>query len=964
MSVAYSPARRLLYASKFAFEDLVGLSSPFSDTTEELNYSTLLAEAENILSTNPSTVVIETVTTLPSGRTIKAMRIRDDGVKPLVLVSLGIHGNEMNLAKGVMTAASEFAGQSDNTILSAATESVGLVVILGVNPDGMAADTRRNASLVNLNRNWPWFWSEALDTDKGGGAADQPETVGIQTWAMPFIRRIVAVVDTHAWHSKTTWGYLVEQIYHTPEAERNARLAFQYTKALMAKRDWAGFTIKNLKPELTEYRSYRKPYLYTWFRQFARPDCVGYLVEAPESENIGVSSTVGMDLVLGALAAAVDATTAHNLQGVAVTPALAVLNSNSNFSTWNTAENRPNFFSYTRVNLNGADSRRRFRIERALTDPFPTPLERSAYCTRGDVTMIAGGLNGDSVSTCYRQSAAGVLTTAPSLPLALHSAAIATDGNTVWLYGGITDSLTYKSTLYAKSWSGSDAWVVVADVTLDGAPLALQRHTMHWHNGYLYVIGGRTSGAVSKDIYKVDPSSGQATIFAQLSGLTQRHTSWLNTDGDGFIYVFGGDGGATVKSSIERLNLTTAARVIVGALPAARNRQTLAATTDNSTSKVYVCFGCSVTSPTVSTDFKADMYVFDAATETVSTLSYKLDSFEDDHGDVSTIPPPAFANGIARYRSKDDVLTFIGGADLNSVSKETWEMTEGEAMLGLQRTATSHGFFRSTQSFPVAPSDYLAIVTRVGTNTVPSPTSMAQMSLVGIISGNGITARYIDPMRRVPYKLAGPMSTPIYVRAGETASLRAYLRVWNAGKSVNVEDGFQVLKVTDGKAMAAFDLIEGTSKAAVIHSPSMNLPIGTSGSARGGVFSPYWGSRWQVNQQVMGFSLAGGNLQSLELWFVSTDSVAATPSGNFELRWDNGTAQTHVFPVLELNHTRGEIEWRRDVVFWRITPTASGLTFSLWYYGTVFSVEIECTAGTITGYTMDGSGVIDHGPYL
>jgi hypothetical protein len=960
-----SPTRRTLLASNFAFQSLENIPTPFDDATVEHNYATLQTAAADIAATANLSVVIETVTTLPSGRQIKAMRINDDGTRPVVLISLGIHGNELNLAKGVMTAAKEFAGTTANNVLDKARQSIALVVILGVNPDGMVADTRQNGNGINLNRNWPWFWQEAQDADKGSSPSDQPETSGIQAWGLTFARRIIVTLDTHAWWSRTTWGFLVEELYHSPESERTHRLGYNYCQQLVSQRNWSSFTIINEIPFLTEYRSYRKPYLNTWFRQHSRPDAFSLVVEVPETENQGVSATVGLDLFTGIMAAAVDATTARNLMGVAVTPALSVINSNSDFSAWNDAENRPNFFNYTRANLTGRDSRRRFRMSRTTNNAFPKALEKAAYCTYGDIGFVAGGADdAGATATCYRDNVDGTITSAPALPVAIQSGAVATDGTSVWFYGGFTAASAYSDKLYVKTWAGADAWVEVASVTVSGSPIALQRHTMHYYGGYLYVVGGRTSSAVSKDIYKVDPATGVATLFAQLSGLTQRHTSWLRSDG--FIYIFGGDGGATVKSTIEKLDLTSATRTTLAAtLPAARNRQILAATGTTSSASVYIAFGTNVTSPAAEDDWKSNIYVFSASDETVSSYSYDLDGDIDDHGDLITIAGPAYADGIARYRTADQVMTFMTGANLAGRTAEVWELQDGSTTLGLRSAATSHGYIRSTQAFDTADGDRYVIVTRVGTDTAPDENRMVQCTPVAILGQTGGTRRYIVPLRRVPPRHATPMTLPVYIRAGEgaTAALRAYFRVWTPGKTLKFFDGFQVLKVTDGKAAAAFDLIRGTSQAAVVRTCSMSLTSGSAGSPVAGVFSPYWTSRSQVDQQVIGFTVSGG-LSSLELWYTASDTTDTEPNGTFELRWNDGADQSHTFDVFMLNHTRTETEWRKDMVNWRITPTETGLTFDLWFYGKLMTATVTCSATTISGYTMTGSGVLDHGPHL
>jgi protein MpaA len=52
-----------------------------------------------------------------------------------------------------------------------------LWIVPVLNPDGVAADTRQNAHLVDLNRNFPWRWRDLEGVyDSGPRAASEPET--------------------------------------------------------------------------------------------------------------------------------------------------------------------------------------------------------------------------------------------------------------------------------------------------------------------------------------------------------------------------------------------------------------------------------------------------------------------------------------------------------------------------------------------------------------------------------------------------------------------------------------------------------------------------------------------------------------------------------------------------------------------------------------------------------------------
>jgi protein MpaA len=81
------------------------------------------------------------------GRRIDAYELAAPGASKAVLVVGCIHGNELAgiaIARQLLTARPP-AGSA-------------LWMIPDLNPDGVAASTRQNADLVDLNRNFPWHW--------------------------------------------------------------------------------------------------------------------------------------------------------------------------------------------------------------------------------------------------------------------------------------------------------------------------------------------------------------------------------------------------------------------------------------------------------------------------------------------------------------------------------------------------------------------------------------------------------------------------------------------------------------------------------------------------------------------------------------------------------------------------------------------------------------------------------------
>lgn len=81
------------------------------------------------------------------GRPIRALVIGDRGAAAITLVFGCIHGNET-------------AGMAVTDRLSRWRPPVGVAlwIVRDLNPDGVAAGTRQNAHLVDLNRNFPFGW--------------------------------------------------------------------------------------------------------------------------------------------------------------------------------------------------------------------------------------------------------------------------------------------------------------------------------------------------------------------------------------------------------------------------------------------------------------------------------------------------------------------------------------------------------------------------------------------------------------------------------------------------------------------------------------------------------------------------------------------------------------------------------------------------------------------------------------
>jgi Zinc carboxypeptidase/N-acetylmuramoyl-L-alanine amidase len=103
------------------------------------------------------------------GRALVAVRIGDPDASRTALVVGNIHGDETAGTAVTRQLRRRFAG----------TQGVALWVVKTVNPDGLAAGSRRNAHGVDLNRNFGYRWRPGAPSSgyyPGPGAFSEPET--------------------------------------------------------------------------------------------------------------------------------------------------------------------------------------------------------------------------------------------------------------------------------------------------------------------------------------------------------------------------------------------------------------------------------------------------------------------------------------------------------------------------------------------------------------------------------------------------------------------------------------------------------------------------------------------------------------------------------------------------------------------------------------------------------------------
>ncbi|MDG0976220.1 MAG: DUF2817 domain-containing protein [Ilumatobacter sp.] len=102
--------------------------------------------------------------TTVQGRQIVRWDSRSRGATRHVTVVSGMHGNE-RITYPLAEAFLHTARPADMNV----------TIIPSLNPDGWAANTRRNARGVDLNRNFPWLWSSSKDSS-GPGPGSELET--------------------------------------------------------------------------------------------------------------------------------------------------------------------------------------------------------------------------------------------------------------------------------------------------------------------------------------------------------------------------------------------------------------------------------------------------------------------------------------------------------------------------------------------------------------------------------------------------------------------------------------------------------------------------------------------------------------------------------------------------------------------------------------------------------------------
>ena len=147
------------------------------------------------------------------GRSIKAKVIGPNSAPRRILLVGCIHGNEC-AGRAILSALARLPVR----------RGVQLWLVPEMNPDGTAADTRQNARVVDLNRNFPYQWRRISDPtyDSGPHPASEPETRA----AMRLILRIKPAV--------TIWYHQHEDLVDMAGGDRGVARRYAQLSGLRA----------------------------------------------------------------------------------------------------------------------------------------------------------------------------------------------------------------------------------------------------------------------------------------------------------------------------------------------------------------------------------------------------------------------------------------------------------------------------------------------------------------------------------------------------------------------------------------------------------------------------------------------------------------------------------------------------------------------------------------------------------
>lgn len=1007
-----------LYNSRFKFLPAMPIKAPpeFDADMRCPTYAQIQADILALETDFPDKVTKDLMGYSVNGLPIYGLRINDDGVKPIVGFSNGIHGNERNCHWGLFHLLRRMLDDNDSLrhsdpVIAAALEELTIFVAPTVNPDAMSyvpatitakwdnTGKRTNQNDINLNRDWPYYW-KINEVDKTGTAGyfSQPETAAFDTWfqAHGLGQRVHVWWDLHAWYSQDNWGFLIEQHYNDPDglgqqAHRGCYLNFQ---AHLEARDWGDVFPQwesGRPPKATESRSSRKAYLYTYVKNLAHPAAICGILEYPQIEWPGAHATVAMDLIRSSFITALDIKDG-GADGTRMVKAAVPHNAANNpiMSSWNATENRPAWHSVTGLELTyhaaAGDEPEYIESFRPLYDVWPDisapgqqfaliettvpPLDEEndydEYQEDGSENpfwLIGGYDDGGQVATMtMRDIFYADTNSGPSLPGSRQYGACSTDQNDIFFFGGRNDTTFYFDEIYKIDALDPTSWVLH-----DTMPTATQRHcAIYWKNNDHIIFGGRDAVGYLDTVWKWNSVTKTWTNLATLPDGIGWASCCIRND---VLWVFGGWDGLNVENTVTKVDLNTG--VVTAAanpLPAVRCEMAIAVKGD----VAYLINGRDASLP------QSTIYAYDMATETVSTVTYTMGLWDEDNdGIYIPLVAPKLISHAAYYNEFENKIVICGGEHEDGLVKATvYELDMGTLVMDLMTDKdSSWGYIRSNLKWNCVPGETYTIVCRLRNGAPVSQYRNPYARLTCVVGPLSDVSRRIRTGYTVPPQDEFRDYSITFTAQPDETEFRVYIRHYGGNTRLH----FNYL----GIFLGAPDLITPTEAAGITARTGTSTPVSNfkndlpNKSKLEGIFSPHCTNQMAGSSiNCLDFTLTGG-MTHIGIDFVPLADYSAPlnptasfgsqkfdASAKFTLNYTIGGVSNSIdfFEGVEINHNNIIRAYRRDKVDWKLEtgPLKSNgfkdLILTIGFYGKVFrKVFVLNQETTCTSYTH-GSG--------
>lgn len=986
-----------LQYSPTIFDETQILPTPFTGNEVVWGYADTVANTKALAAAHPGSIVYENLcglfSPLPSGREMSALRILDDGTRPIWFIQTGTHGDEVDAVRGTYNWIQRLL-TSSAPIYKWARDNISIHWLVVSNPDGRFHNKRRNgddpssAVGVNLNRNWDWFFDATPDTDKGVTAFDQIETANFRDWMLTGTRlaRGKLIVDFHQWSSQTTYGYLHDNsLWKGEEGAHLRRACYHYIFSAMKGRNWATLNpvngTSNMRP--VEYKSARKPYPIYWALARMAPGAYGFLWESPNTENQAINGTVTMDVLDGTLRAMRDSVSTALKPCFYAAPEVLpteIINNNSLLTEWDATNARP---TWTRISgltaATATDADGAYvELTRPLLSGFPTTFTVAASVSHIAATahesfiLIAGGKRTSSKAVSENvtieyfaappPTSAGnpipVITAkniAP-LPSVLQEFALANDGTYIYAVCGHTGT-AYSASIYRIPIATIETspWTLWATLSK-----GIQRHTAEIWNGKLLIIGGRDSTAYLNTIIAVDLATTTESVLGTFSTARGWHKTIVDADK---LYIVGGWTGSAALTSTRVIDLPTMADTALASLPFTRREGSLVLRKDDNNVKRLWWLAGRETDGT----FSETIYYYDITANTWTGLltgsGYtRVDEVGDDDGVLLSPEPFKRINGVAAYNPYSDKIHFWGGEDTTTTLRDTVFNFDPDLREMDVRVAndSSWGYLRASQTHTAQLGESYTLESVVQNAELPPSNKTTYIRPTIYVGPLGSPRTFRFAYTIPPANKAMTMSMPIQVLPANYNSaqeLRAYYRHYTAGSRSKLR-AMQLLRkpfcgVVSPLTGKAPDVVSATFAAELVADKKRIVR---------GAFTPRWGSQVNCTVDVLTFS-TGGSLTNCRLRWVGSSSTVgdafpdSTTAGKFELVYTIGGVETVVVMAndWEVNHDRFAPHPKRDTVHFELRGVPTGIQLKLVFYGISASAVIP--SGTISGCSSNGAGV-------